>query len=93
MSMKEIKREVVTQQTIYEVTKGELDKIKQEARLEGRKDILEYIIFAVKHYYLTMNIAGMCECYHDIVKFVAGDSDRIKNTANYSFLDYINNYK
>ena len=93
MLMKEIKREVVTQQTIYEVTKEELDKIKQDARLEGRKDILEYIIFAVKHYYFKMNIGGMCECYHDIVKFVVGDSDRIKNTADYSFWDYINNCK
>lgn len=93
MVMKEIKREVVSDQTIYEVTKEELDKIKQDARFEGRKDILEYITFAIKHYYFKSNIAGMCECYHDIVKFVVGDSHTIKNTANYSFWDYMNNYK
>lgn len=38
--MKEIKREVTTEQVVYEITKEELDSIKREERNKGRDDVL-----------------------------------------------------
>lgn len=91
--MKEIKREVTKEQIVYEITKEELNKIKQEARNEGRQDVLEYICFAIKRYRLKMNFGGITEFFSELVDFVSQESHTIRNTANYSFWDYINNFK
>ena len=91
--MKEIKREVTKKQIVYEITKEELNKIKQEARNEGRQDVLEYIRFAIKRYRLKMNFRGITEFFYELVDFVCQESHTIRNTANYSFWDYINNFR
>lgn len=91
--MKEIKREVTKEQIVYEITKEELNKIKQEARNEGRQDVLEYIRFAIKRYRLRMNFGGITEFFSELVDFVCQESYTIRNTANYSFRDYIDNFR
>lgn len=91
--MKEIKREVTKEQIVYEITKEELNKIKREARNEGRQDVLEYIRFAIKRYRLKMNFGGITEFFSELVDFVCQESHTIRNTVNYSFWDYINNFR
>ena len=60
--MKEIKREVTTEQTVYEVTKEELEKIKHDARIEGRYDILKYFCFALQNYRYELNTLKLPKC-------------------------------
>ena len=91
--MKEIKREVTKEQIVYEITKEELNKIKQEARNEGRQDVLEYIHFAITRYHLRMNFGGITEFFFELINFVCRKSHTIGNTANYSFWDYIKNFR
>lgn len=91
--MKEIRKETTQEQIVYEITKEELNKIKREARNEGRQDVLEYIRFAIRRYRLKMNFGGITEFFSELVSFVCQESHTIRNTANYSFWDYINNFR
>ena len=93
MTMKEIRKEITQEQIVYEITKEELNKIKREARNEGRQDVLEYIRFAIRRYRLKMNFGGITEFFSELVDFVCQESHTIRNTANYSFWDYINNFR
>lgn len=91
--MKEIKKDGDQKQTVYEVTKEDLDKIHREARNEGRQDVIEYIRFAIRRYHLKMNFGGVIEFFSELIDFVSQKSHTIKNTSNYSFWDYINNFR
>lgn len=89
--MKEFEKEIVTKQTVtvYEITKEELEKIKEEERFKGRLDIIEYIRFSIKNFYLELNIAGTTEACCNIIDFINEKTNTIKNVYGYSFQDFL----
>lgn len=91
--MKEIKSTIITEQTIYEITKDELDAIKRNERAEGRMDVAMYLSFAIKHYYCELNLFGVTSLLGDIVDFLCEKTNTIRNTYGYSFGEYIRKYR
>ena len=90
--MKEIIKTVTAEQTVYEITKEELDKIKKIERTKGREDIVEYLRFVLLNYYLKINIGAACQIVEDICDFIKyGHS--IKNTRNISFDEFVGRYR
>ena len=90
--MKEIKREVTTEQVVYEITKEELDSIKREERNKGRDDVLGYIGFSIKNYRYEITIAGIKKFVEELVDFLSDRTSTIQNIYGYSFWDYIKKY-
>lgn len=86
--MKEIKKEVITEQTIYEITKEELDKIKKDKRIEGIQDISNYVLFSLKNYKYKLNITGVYDLIVAIIDFLDNKTNIIENTYGYSFEDF-----
>ena len=91
--MKEIKREVTTEQVVYEITKEELDSIKREERNKGRDDVLGYIGFSIKNYRYEITIAGIKNFVKELVDFLSDRTNTIQNIYGYSFWDYIKKYR
>lgn len=91
--MKEIKKEITTEQVVYEISKEELESIKREERNKGRYDIIYYIAFALKNYLYEINIAGMRNIIDDLIDFVLDRTNTISNTYGYSFRDYVKKYR
>ena len=100
--MKEIKREVVTEEVIaYEITKEELEKIKQEerkcGRTEGRKqcfkDIARYFWFCKENSAYVFNYGYTMIFCKDVLLFLDGQQDFVENKYNYSFKEFLEKYK
>ena len=87
--MKEIKRQVVTEETVYEITAEELENIKKRARYQGRRDVIEYLKMTIQNYKYTFNLYGLAEFVSDLTDFLSGVSNIIPNTKSESFFDYI----
>lgn len=89
--MKEFEKEIVTKQTVtvYEITKEELEKIKEEERYEGRQDVIEYIKFCAKYFTFNLNLPGIGKFVGCLGNFIHGRSNTIDNIYNYSFYDFI----
>ena len=85
--MKEIKKEITKEQIVYDITKEELEAIKKEARIKGRKDIINYFSFSMKNYYYVLNIGGMQHLFENIIDFLSGKTNTIRNSYGYSFRD------
>ena len=85
--------EVTEKKTIIELTKDELEEIKQEQRKLGRDDIAGYIAFSLKNYKLKMNLGGVFEFVHSLIDFLNKDTEYISNTFEYTFSDYLNEYR
>ena len=91
--MKEIKKEITTEQTVYEITKEELESIKREERTNGRYDVIGYIGFSMKNYRYEINLAGIGKFIDELVDFLSDRTMTIQNIYGYSFRDYINKYR
>lgn len=91
--VKEFTRTVEKEQTVYEITKEELDEIKRKARNNGRYDIIEYVIFAWNNYYLQLNVGGKHQFLIDMFNCIVNEEDTIKNIHNLSFKDYVKKYR
>lgn len=87
--MKEIKRQIVTEETVYEVTEKELEDIKKKARNEGRLDVIGYFQTAIRNYRYEMNLSGVVNCCLDLIDFLSNKTDTIPNTHGWSFRDYV----
>ena len=87
--MKEFEKEITTKHVVYEITKEELDKIKREERYKGRMDIIEYIRFSIKNFYLELNYKGTIEACCNVLDFINDETNTIKNVYGYSFQDFI----
>lgn len=87
--MKEIKRQVTTEEIVYEVTAEELENIKKRARYQGRRDVIEYLKMAMQNYRYAFNLYGLVEFVSDLTDFLSGASSIIPNTKSESFYDYI----
>lgn len=91
--MKEIKKEVTTEQIVYEISKEELEFIKREERAKGRYDIIEYLCFTMKYYLYEINIAGATNFIKELCDFLLDKTNTIQNTYRYSFGDYLKKYR
>ena len=91
--MKEIKKEITTEQVVYEITKKELETIKRDARNKGRYDIINYLQFSIKYYSYELNFAGMKSLIEDIADFLLGNKNTVPNICEYSFTEYISEYR
>ena len=91
--MKEIKREVIAEKIVYEITKEELDAIKIAERNKGRTDILGYLIFSLKNYRWELNLRGVQLFCSNLIDFLGNKTNVIENVYGYSFYDYINHIK
>lgn len=91
--MVEIVKEVTQKQVVYEITKEELEAIKREERNKGRNDIAEYIGFSIRNFYLKWNVGGALEFITCLVDFINKDTSMIENTYDYSFEDFVNEYR
>lgn len=88
-NMTEIKREVVKEQIIYEITKEELEQLKRDERTKGRQEVCDYIDFCLRNFRYEINVGGLCKFIPQLCDFIRGSSAGIENTYNYSFSDYI----
>lgn len=84
---------VTEEKIIIELTKEEFEKIKQEQRKLGRDDVAGYIAFSLKNYKLKMNLGGIFEFVHNLIDFLNKDTKYIPNTFEYTFSDYLNEYR
>ena len=91
--MKEIKKEITTEQIVYEVTKEELEKIKRDERNKGIYDIIGYLRFSIKNYRYKLNLGGMQSLLGNIIDFISDNTNNIENTYGYSFNEYIRKYR
>lgn len=91
--MKEIKKEIITEQVIYEISKEELESIKRDERNNGRYDIIGYIGFALKNYRYELNLGGLSELVSDLCDFVTDKTNTIQNTYGYSFFEWLKRYR
>lgn len=91
--MQIIEKEITKNQIVYELTQEELNNIKREERNKGRHDVIGYLIFVLKHYRYELNIAGMRYFIFDLVDFLTGKTNTIQNICQYSFNDYLDDYR
>jgi hypothetical protein len=91
--MREFTRTVEKEQTVYEITKEELEDIKREARNKGRYDVIEYVRFAWNNFYLELNLAGRQNFLIDMFNCIVNEEGIIKNMYNLSFKDYVKKYR
>lgn len=87
--MKEIKKEIIKEQVVYEITKEELEAIKIAERNKGRTDILDYLAFSINNYLYELNLKGLQYLCENLVDFLNGKTTIIKNVYGYSFRDFI----
>lgn len=91
--MLEIKKEVVKEQIVYEVSKEELEKIKRDELNKGRKEMLNYIGFCIVNFPYELNLYGVTELTSGICKFINGETVGIPNKHKYSFMGYVEHIK
>ena len=91
--MKEVRKEILTEQIVYEITKEELEEIKRNERTNGRYDIVGYLSFAMKNYIYEINLGGMMSLIKEIIKFLNDETNTISNTYGYSLNNYIRRYR
>lgn len=84
---------VTEEKIIIEITKEELEEIKKKQRKLGRDDVAGYIAFSLKNYKLKMNLGGAFEFVHNLIDFLNKDTEYMPNTFEYTFSDYLNEYR
>ena len=93
IKMKEVKKEIITEQVIYEITKEELEEIKREERDKGRYDVADYLAFSIKNYRYELNLKGVTNLISDIIDFITYKTDIVENVYECSFDEYVRRYK
>ena len=91
--MKEIKKSIVSEVTIYELTKEELEEIKKNERLKGRDDIRQYVNFAWHNFYLELNYKGKVEFFIETCNFLLNGENNIHNVYKMPFDKFIETYR
>lgn len=72
----------------YELSEKEFKEIKAEARAAGRKDVAEYIFYALSNYVYELNIGGVDSFIHELIPFLKRKSDGIRNNGVYDFFEW-----
>lgn len=84
--MKTIKKEVIKEETYYELSEKEIEQIVTISR----RDILNYIAFAIANYpYKFNSVTNVIKFYDDLCGFVTEESSTIRNKDGLSFWDYV----
>ena len=87
--MKRIEKNIVSSEVFYELSgKKELKEIKSESRAAGRKDVAEYIFYALSNYVYELNIGGVNSFMHELIPFLKRKSDGIRNHGMYDFFEW-----
>lgn len=71
-----------------ELSEKELKKIKSESRAAGRKDVAEYIFYALSNYIYELNIGGINSFIHELMQFLKRRSNGIRNHGIYDFFEW-----
>ena len=72
----------------YELSEEELDEMKAESRAAGRKDVAEYIFYALSNYVYELNIGGVNSFMHELIPFLKRKSDGIRNHGMNDFFEW-----
>lgn len=86
--MKKIEKNIVSSEVFYELSEKELKKIKSESRAAGRKDVAEYIFYALSNYIYELNIKGVDNFMHELILFLKRKSGGIRNHGIYDFFEW-----
>lgn len=86
--MKRIEKNIVSSEVFYELSEKELKEIKSESREAGRKDVAEYIFYALSNYVYELNIGGVDSFMHELIQFLKRKSDGIRNRGIYDFFEW-----
>ena len=86
--MKKIEKNSVSSKVFYELSEEELDEMKAESRAAGRKDVAEYIFYALSNYVYELNIGGVNSFMHELIPFLKRKSDGIRNHGMYDFFEW-----
>ena len=86
--MKKIEKNIVSSKVFYELSEEELDEMKAESRAAGRKDVAEYIFYALSNYVYELNIGGVNSFMHELIQFLKRKSDGIRNHGMYDFFEW-----
>lgn len=86
--MKRIEKNIVSSEVFYELSEKELKEIKSESREAGRKDVTEYIFYALSNYVYELNIGGVDSFMHELIQFLKRKSDGIRNRGIYDFFEW-----
>ncbi len=65
-----------------------LKEIKSGSRAAGRKDVAEYIFYALSNYIYELNIGGVDNFMHELIPFLKRKSDGIRNHGIYNFFEW-----
>lgn len=63
------RKNIVSSEVFYELSEKELKEIKSESRATGRKDVAEYIFYALSNYVYELNIGGVDSFMHELIPF------------------------
>lgn len=69
MVLKRTEKNIVSSEVFYELSEKELKEIKSESRAAGRKDVAEYIFYALSNYIYELNIGGVNSFIHELIPF------------------------
>lgn len=86
--MKRTEKNIVSSEVFYELSEKELKEIKSESRAAGRKDVTEYIFYALSNYVYELNIGGVDSFMHELIQFLKRKSDGIRNRGIYDFFEW-----
>ena len=86
--MKKIEKNIVSSEVFYELSEKELKEIKSESRAAGRKDVTEYIFYALSNYIYELNIKGADNFMHELILFLKRKSGGIRNHGIYDFFEW-----
>lgn len=90
MEVKEI--EVTKTEKIYELTETEYKDLINHSRQYGSVKTKDYIIFSYNNFiYKLKSVGGIVEFVVDLMDFVTGKNDYIRNTYELSFWDWLEN--
>lgn len=87
--MKEKEVNITTTQKVYELTKDEMDLMKESSYREGVYDANHYILYCVCNTKYKMNLWWIKHFLSELNNFVSGRSNMIENTKNITFQQYI----
>lgn len=86
--------QVTEERSIIELTKEELEEIKNEERLSGWNDVCQYINFCYDHYYYEKkSISAIFEFVKETIWFVRFERKYIKNTRRLDFFQWKDKYR
>lgn len=90
MEVKEV--EVIKTEKIYKLSESEYKDLINDSRQYGSVKTKDYIIFSYNNFiYKTKSVGRIVEFVIDLMDFITGETDYIRNTYELSFWDWLEN--